>query len=76
MILSETLNKLSEEELSLLYFIGNEIFLPLGINVNNDLLKGLKVHMVIPLIENFKNNALEDKKIIFDSLKEKISNQI
>ena len=76
MILSSTLNSLTEEELSILFYIGHQIFLPQNIDIKFDYLKMLRVHTIIPMIDFLKTQALEDKIIFFDSLKEKISNQI
>ena len=76
MILSHTLNNLTEEELSLLFFIGDKIMSPLGVEVKRDHLKMLKVHVIDSIIEHLKTESLEEYKNIFDSLKEKISNQI
>jgi len=76
MILSDTIRSLTEEELSILFFIGDKILSPLGVDVKVEHLKMLKVHALVSILESLKLQALEEKTIFFDSLKEKISNQI
>jgi len=72
MIYSYTLNSLTEDELSILFFISVNYLKPLGIEPKYDFLKMLKKHAVIPIIENLKQQAQEESKNIFDTLKEKL----
>jgi len=76
MILSHTLKNLTEEEISLLFLIGDILFSPLGIDFKFNYIKMFRVNIILPIIDTLKSQALEEKYNIFDSLKEKISNQI
>jgi hypothetical protein len=76
MILTHTLNNLTEEEISILFFIGDKLFSPLGIKFKINYIKMFRIHVLIPIIDTLRSQALEEKHNIFDSLKEKISNQI
>ena len=72
MIYSYTLNSLTEDELSILFFICDHYLKPIGIDTKYDFLKMLKKHAVIPIIESLKQQAQEESKNIFDTLKEKL----
>jgi len=72
MIFSYTLNSLTEEEISILYLIGGK-FLPF--EPNFEVLKALRIPIVLKLIDILKPQALEEKQEIFNSLKEKLSAQ-
>jgi hypothetical protein len=72
MIYSYTLNSLTEDELSILFYICDLYLKPIGIDAKYDFLKMLKKNTVIPIIENLKQQAQEESKNIFDTLKEKL----
>jgi hypothetical protein len=72
MIYSHTLNDLSEEEISILYFIAGRV---LSFEPNFNILKTLRIPAVLRIIDVLKPQALEEKKEIFDKLKEKLSAQ-
>jgi hypothetical protein len=72
MIYSYTLNSLTEEEISILYLIGEKF---LSFEPNFDVLKTLRIPVVLKLIDILKPQALEEKQEIFNSLKEKLSAQ-
>lgn len=72
MIYSHTLNDLTEEEISVLYFISERV---LSFEPNFNILKALRIPAVLKIIDVLKPQALEDKREIFDKLKEKLSAQ-
>jgi hypothetical protein len=72
MIFSYTLNSLTEEEISILYLIGGK-FLPF--EPNFEILKTLRIPIVLKILDVLKPQALEEKQEIFNSLKEKLSTQ-
>jgi hypothetical protein len=72
MIYSHTLNDLSEEEISILYFIAGKV---LTFEPNFDILKALRIPVILKILDVLKPQALEEKKEIFDKLKEKLSAQ-
>jgi len=76
MIYSHTLNTLTEDELSILFYICELYFKPIDIEIKFDFLKMLKKQTIIPIIEKLKHQAQEEKKNIFDTLKEKLLQEI
>jgi len=75
MIYQSTLNTLTEEELSILYFILNNFFAPLGLEPKIDFLKMLRLSVVLPMLDILKPQALEINQIFFESLKNKLQAQ-
>jgi hypothetical protein len=71
MIFSHTLDALSEDEISILYFI-TASSMP-WLDVKHDYLKLLRKDIVYKIIDVLKNQALDEYKNIFDSLKEKLA---
>ena len=76
MIYSYTLNSLTEDELSILFYICELYFKPIDIEIKFDFLKMLKKNTIIPIIERLKQQAREENKNIFDTLKEKLLQEI
>ena len=72
MIYSHTLHDLTEEEISVLYLIAGRV---LSFEPNFNILKALRIPAVLKIIDVLKPQALEEKKDIFDKLKEKLSAQ-
>ena len=72
MIYSHTLNDLTEEEISILYLIAGKV---LTFEPNFDILKALRIPVILKILDVLKPQALEEKKEIFDKLKEKLSAQ-
>lgn len=72
MILTNTINSLTEDELSLLFFIGQKFF---SWEINFSVIKALRVDIVIRLLDILKPQALEEKQDIFVKLKEKLLSQ-
>jgi hypothetical protein len=74
MIHSETLRSLTEEELSILYYIcGHPKILGSMVQPKLEFIKMFKLDVLMKLIEIFKQHALEEKKSIFDELSKKLS---
>lgn len=71
MIFSHTLDTLNEDEISILYFI-TASSMP-WLDVKRDYLKLLRKDVVYKIIGILKNQALDEYKNIFDSLKEKLA---
>ena len=71
MIFSHTLDTLSEDEISILYLI-TASSMP-WLDVKRDYLKFLRKDIVYKIIDILKNQALDEYKNIFDSLKEKLA---
>ena len=76
MIYSYTLNSLTEDELSILFYICELYFKPIDIDIRYDFFKMLKKNTIIPIIERLKQQAQEENKNIFDTLKEKLLQEI
>jgi len=75
MIYSHTLKELTEEELSVLFFICERFLACIGLEIKYDYLKMLRLDVVLRMIDVLKAQALDDKKIIFDNLKNKLAQQ-
>jgi len=73
MIYRSTLDTLTEDELSILFFIADRFLNPLDININ--FIKMLRLNVVIPMLDVLKPQAIEQNRYIFDSLKNKLHNQ-
>jgi len=74
MIHSETLKELTEDELSILFYIcGHPKVLGSMVQPKIEFIKMFKRDALLKLIEIFKGHALEDKKNIFDDLSKKLS---
>lgn len=74
MIHSETIKLLTDEELSILYYIcGHPLVLGSFVAPDIKFIKMFRINILIKLIEQFKQHALEENKNIFDKLSEKLS---
>jgi len=74
MIHSETIKLLTDEELSILYYIcGHPLVLGRCVTPDVKFIKMFKLNILLKLIEQFKHHALEENKNIFDKLSEKLS---
>jgi len=74
MIHSDTLKILTEDELSILFYIcGHPLILGSYVAPKIDFIKMFKLDHTLKLIEIFKNHALDDKKEIFDNLAKKLT---
>jgi len=73
MIYGHTLRSLTEEELSVLFFICEKTLEPLKINSTFNFLKMLNLKVTLRIIDVLKSQALEEKKEVFDSLKKKLT---
>lgn len=73
MIYSQTLKTLDEDELSILFLICEKMFEPIGLNATYHFLKMLRLDITLKIIDVLKNQALDEKKYIFDSLKKKLA---
>lgn len=74
MIHSETIKLLTEDELSILYYIcGHPMILGKFVAPDIKFIRMFKIDRLLQLIEIFKQHALEDKKNIFDELSKKLS---
>jgi hypothetical protein len=71
MIFSHTLDSLSEDEISILYFIVAST-MP-WLDTKRDFLKYLRKDIVFRIIEVLKKQALDEYKSIFDTLREKLA---
>lgn len=71
MIFSHTLDSLSEDEISILYFIAAST-MP-WLDIKRDFLKYLRKDIVFRIIEVLKKQALDEYKSIFDTLREKLA---
>lgn len=72
MIYQSTINNLTEEELSILFLISNNFLVHFNIETNVHFVKMLRVDVVVKMIDVLKNQAKEECKEIFDSLKKKL----
>jgi hypothetical protein len=73
MIHSETLKLLTDDELSILYYIcGHPLILGSCVFPDIKFIKMFKLDHTIKLIEIFKNQALDNKKEIFYNLSKKL----
>lgn len=72
MIYQSTINTLTEEELSILFLISNNFLVHFNIETNVHFVKMLRVDVVVRMIDVLKNQAKEECKEIFDSLKKKL----
>ena len=71
MIYQSTINSLTEDELSILYFIADRFLSPFG-TVRVDYVKMLRVDVVCKMLDVLKPQAIETNQNIFDSLKKKL----
>lgn len=75
MIYQSTINSLTEEELSILFFITEKFLSPLSIDIKINFVKMLKLNVIFKMIEILQQQALDENKNIFDSLKNKLAQQ-
>jgi len=73
MITSHTINSLTEDELSILFYICQRVLEPIKIDACIDYVKMLRVDLTCRIIDTLHNQALDDKKEIFVSLKKKLT---
>jgi len=71
MITTHTIKTLSEEEVSVLYFIIEQSMPWLTPNFN--FIKLLRKDITFKILDTLKRQALPDKQNIFDTLKEKLA---
>lgn len=75
MIYGQTLRSLTEDELSILFFICDRMLAPLKLESTFHFLKFLRLDVTCRIIDVLETQALDDKKEIFKSLKNKLSQQ-
>jgi len=73
MIYQSTINSLTEDELSVLFFIFNYFFESIGIEPRIEFIKMMKIDALQKIIDVLRPQALVEKQEIFDSLKKKLS---
>lgn len=71
MITTHTIKTLSEEEVSVLFFIIEQSMPWLTPNIN--FIKLLRKDITFKILDTLKRQALPDKQNIFDTLKEKLA---
>jgi len=76
MIYNSFLKELSEEELSLIFLIGENAYAPLGMEVSYNLLKYLKRDNVLMELEFIKRQIHADHKEMVTGLQKKVSENI
>jgi len=72
MIHSETLKQLTEDELSILYYIFYDSLKIENFNVQFRHIQMLRAGVLYKLLDKYRTQALETSHKIFDSLKEKL----
>lgn len=75
MIYQSTINELEEAELSLLFLIADKFLSPFQIPPKLQYVKMLRLDVVYRLLDILKPQAIEENKIVFDNLKNKLSSQ-
>jgi hypothetical protein len=75
MIYSQTLQTLTEDELSILFLICQKFFEPLQIPATYNYVKMLKRDATLKIIDVLEKQATEENKFIFHSLKNKLNQQ-
>jgi len=75
MIYGQTLRSLSEDEISILFLICDNLLSPCNVDVSFNYLKMLRLDVTCKIIDVLETQALEEKKEIFRSLKNKLTQQ-
>lgn len=75
MIYGQTLRSLSEDEISILFLICDKLLSPCNVDLSFNYLKMLRLDVTCKIIDVLETQALEEKKEIFRSLKNKLTQQ-
>jgi hypothetical protein len=73
MIYTQTLNSLTEDEYSILFYICQRVLEPLNIDARFEFIKMLRLDITCKIIDTLQKQALDDKQEIFTSLKKKLT---
>jgi len=73
MIFSSTIDTLTEDELSVLFYICHRVFEPIGLEATLQFVKMLRIDITCKIIDVLQAQALDDKKEIFSSLRKKLT---
>jgi hypothetical protein len=75
MITKNFLDTLDEEELSLIYFLCQNVLQQLNCNVNMDLIKCFKSRWLEAILPQCKSHLQDDKQHVADSILKKLADQ-